>query len=256
MEKVYYTNERNDCSAMRLSFLDMSDRNIYDPLEKVRKLERRHVEVHLQLLKALDELYLTKEDRQNFMLAREQEAQLEDRHMLQMSLEKSVAISKAIKRHLQQSRSKSNQNDISADTTITTRNDDVHDVDIGATDNNNIIISTTSEDKLASELIRLSMNNFSLDSKLVEMLEPLHQLSQEYNERRQEFERLKSELNQLVSNLPLEGTKNEAVTETNNNTADSLIPASPSSADVDLQLERENTSLIELITALTHLSRR
>ena len=46
------------------------------PLEKVRQLERRHVEVHLQLLKALDELYLTKEDRQNFVLTKEQESQL------------------------------------------------------------------------------------------------------------------------------------------------------------------------------------
>lgn len=227
------------------------------PLEKVRQLERRHVEVHLQLLKALDELYLTKEDRQNFVLTKEQESQLEDRHMLQMSLEKSIAISKAIRRNLQQSPMKLKQDGVDLDTTTTTRDDDDDGgggIGVGITTSNNIIISTTSEDKLASELIKLSEDNFTLDSKLIETLEPLQQLSHEYNKRRQEFDRLKAELDQLISNLPLEETKDEAVTGKNDNIAD--LPTSSSSTDADIQLERENTTLIELITALTHLSRR
>lgn len=226
------------------------------PLEKVRQLERRHVEVHLQLLKALDELYLTKEDRQNFVLTKEQESQLEDRHMLQMSLEKSIAISKAIRRNLQQSPMKLKQDGVDLDTTTTTCDDDDDGggIGVGITTSNNIIISTTSEDKLASELIKLSEDNFTLDSKLIETLEPLQQLSHEYNKRRQEFDRLKAELDQLISNLPLEETKDEAVTGKNDDTAD--LPTSSSSTDADIQLERENTTLIELITALTHLSRR
>lgn len=215
--------------------------NISGQLEKVRQLERRHVEVHLQLLKALDELYLTKEDRQNFVLTREQEARLEDRHMLQMSLEKGIAISKAIKRNLQESQP------IDKVGNVATSNADV---------DGHITISTTSEDRLASELIKLSEDNFSLDFKLIEALEPVRQLSQEYNKRRQEFEKLKSELNQLISDLPLEETSGDTVGSDNNNNSDPLTAPSSYSTDVDIQMERENTTLVELITALTHLSRR
>lgn len=205
-----------------------------DPMERIRQLERRHVQVHSQLLQALDELYLTKEDRQNFILTKEQEAQLKDRHAMHMSLEKSVAISKAMQRGLQFER---DQDDEVAEDEVET---------ITTTAANNNILNSTSEDKLAIKLNQLNTDNYVLDGVLVKKLHKLKPLSEEYNSRRQEFDRLSSELSELTSKLPLHDPEVESDHDEDN---------TPSLTDRDTELERENTILFELTTALTHLSR-
>lgn len=207
-------------------------------MERVRQLEKRHVQVHSQLLQALDELYLTKEDRQNFVLSRNQEAQLQERHMLHMSLEKSVAISKAMKRTLEKGADEEEEYE---------GEERIENGDAGraAIDN---FTGATNEDKVAARLNQLCVDTFGLDEELVKMLEKLHPLEEEYNTRCQEFAQLKIQLSQITSNLlPTEEGQQEIETTTD---------AAPIPADHDVQLERENTVLLELIAALSHLSRR
>ncbi|CAL9729771.1 inner kinetochore subunit Mcm16p [Monosporozyma unispora] len=217
------------------------NRNQMDPIEKIRQLERRHVQVHSQLLQALDELYLTKEDRQNFILSKEQEAQLKDRHALHMSIEKSVAIAKAMQRGLQYVW---NENDELEEEREDDEDDD-HNNESGAAIGN--IMNSTSEDKLAIKLNQLSTDNYALDEALVKKLDKLKPLSEEYNSRRQEFDRLQSELSEITSKLPTHNPESEI----DEGELDSNEPLT----DRDSELERENAILLELTTALTHFSR-
>lgn len=217
------------------------NRNQMDPIEKIRQLERRHVQVHSQLLQALDELYLTKEDRQNFILSKEQEAQLKDRHALHMSIEKSVAIAKAMQRGLQYVW---NENDELEEEREDDEDDD-HNNESGAAIGN--IMNSTSEDKLAIKLNQLSTDNYALDEALVKKLDKLKPLSEEYNSRRQEFDRFQSELSEITSKLPTHNPESEI----DEGELDSNEPLT----DRDSELERENAILLELTTALTHFSR-
>lgn len=222
-------------------FKTREDKMNKDPMDRIRQLERRHVQVHSQLLQALDELYLTKEDRQSFVLSKEQEAQLKDRHAMQMSLEKSVAISKAMQRGLQFEQDQDDELSENEVEKTTAR---------AMAANRNSILNSTSEDKLAIKLNQLNTDNYALDGVLAKKLDKLKPLCEEYNSRRQEFDRLTSELAEMTSKLPIQETESD-----NNNDDNGTEINNTALTDRDTELERENTILFELTTALTHLSR-
>lgn len=205
----------------------MSNINNKDTLERVRRLERRHTEVHAQLLQALDTLYLMKEDHQPFVLTKAQESQLENRHALHMSLDKGVAILKALKRSNLQIPSE--------------------DLEAANSKTNNLPPNTTIEDKFAAQLNQLSFEAFNMDEQVSQLWKKITPLSQEYNDHRIEFEQLKTKLHDVVKELP-----NDVIEEQTNDAESN----GDTSSDPDLPLINENATLKELITALTHFSRQ
>ncbi|KAG0670626.1 hypothetical protein C6P45_002002 [Maudiozyma exigua] len=69
-----------------------------DKLQRIRDLERRHVEVYYQLLQTLDELYLVKESRRDIKLTPAELDMLELRNQMRFSMDKSVALYKTYDR--------------------------------------------------------------------------------------------------------------------------------------------------------------
>lgn len=69
-----------------------------EQLQRIRDLERRHVEVYYQLLQTLDELYLVKESRRDIKLTSAELDMLELRNQMRFSMDKSVALYKTYDR--------------------------------------------------------------------------------------------------------------------------------------------------------------
>lgn len=67
-------------------------------LVKVVELERKHVEVYIELLKAVDELYLIKQEKHDIELSSNEINMLEMRNQMRLSMDKSIAVLKAIDR--------------------------------------------------------------------------------------------------------------------------------------------------------------
>lgn len=69
-----------------------------EKLQKIRDLERKHVEVYYQLLQTLDELYLVKESHHDIKLNSAELDMLELRNQMRFSMDKSVALYKTYDR--------------------------------------------------------------------------------------------------------------------------------------------------------------
>lgn len=147
----------------------MTERNYPADMERVLELEREHVQLHVDLLKALDKLYLAQKGHGN-VRDREMETSLATRRQLQLSLEKSAAILRAMER--------------------LSKLETGHGNDF-----------KTTEDLLASRLNALMQENYELDYKVKELLRREDEISQSFREERNQYFQLVSNMTEVSDKI-------------------------------------------------------
>lgn len=179
-------------------------------MERIYELEREHVEVYGELLKALDKLYLVQ---RGYVGTRDKDNEtiLATRRQLQMSIEKSAAIIRTLERRL---KSKHTQG-----------------VDLDST-----------EDILASRLAKLMHDNYEMDYKVTGLLERETQVRQELEEERIRYSKLVGRLRQLSDEINGEKPSNEDIPETRSENE------TPKRGNVDIVSENERIE--QLLLAL------
>lgn len=140
--------------------------------KRVQELEERHVKVHKELLEVLDELYLVQHG--NTSLDKEKRRATEVRRQIQMSLEKSAVILRALERLGQQD--------------FVTNSGD-----------------STTEGLLAQRLGRLMDANYKLDHTVSQILSRQLELSAQLRDERKIYETLSDRLKQV--SLQLQASK-------------------------------------------------
>lgn len=153
-------------------------------MERVVELEKQHVLIHGELLKALDELYLLQ---QGANLDREKERTAQVRRQLQMSLEKSAAVLRALDRFGQEQR-------ISEP-----------------------LSETSTERLLANRLGNLMNENYRLDGNVSEILTKQTELSDDLRKKRRYYWALVDRLKRLLADIDIQepAAKGEEVQEPN-----------------------------------------
>ncbi|AQZ18744.1 MCM16 (YPR046W) [Zygosaccharomyces parabailii] len=140
-------------------------------MERVVELEKQHVLMHGELLKALDELYLLQ---QGAKLDREKERTAQVRRQLQMSLEKSAAILRALDR-------------------------------LGHEQRISEPLSENSTERLLANRLRNLMNeNYRLDGNVNEILTKQTELSEELRKKRSYYWSLVDRLKRLSADIDIQ----------------------------------------------------
>lgn len=143
--------------------------------KRIQELEERHVKVHKELLEVLDDLYLAQHG--IISLDKEKRRATEVRRQIQMSLEKSAVILRALER-LGQQNSVTNSGD------------------------------STTEGLLAQRLGRLMDANYKLDHTVSQVLSRQLELSAQLRDERKIYETLSDRLKQV--SLQLQTSKPES----------------------------------------------
>lgn len=182
-------------------------------LNKLKKLEKEHVEIYYNLLQSLDELYLLKEQSSDVELDNNNRFLMEIRTQLQMSMDKSVAMLKAFERLNNQKNNIINEEDLQ---------------------------STPAEDILAKRMQALMDENFNLDSKINTTLERYVTESTKLRESRSRYHELTKTLQSLHS---------EIKQQTNQQNADDSY-SSTNINEEDNKMEEENEIISQLLIAL------
>lgn len=179
---------------------------------RIQKLEERHVQVHKELLQVLDELYLTQHGG-NPSLDKEKRRTAEVRRQLQMSLEKSSVILRALER-FQQRDSDTSNNDL------------------------------TTEDLLAQRLGKLMDTNYKLDHSVSQTLSRQMELSRELRSERNTYHALSERLKEVSSQLQRSKSESEIQQEQETEFQ------TPQQDSENSPLERENETIEQLLIAL------
>ncbi|CCD26956.1 Mcm16p NDAI_0J00640 [Naumovozyma dairenensis CBS 421] len=222
-------------------------------LQEISRLEREHVQIHSQLLSALDEIYLLREGGVAMMNEKvEKESHLlELRKQLQLSLDKSAAILKTFERTNAMSNSGGDREDTeeSAGGIINTAvlNDAKMVNDINEQNNKSI------ENILAKRLRDMMDVNFHQDFQLNELLTKQDEMLQKLYLERRRFHQLKSKLvsvaetRQTLAKDKQEQDKDSYGNEDKDGGEDD---DDDDDDEQDVQLGRENLVMDELLMAL------
>lgn len=158
-------------------------------MDRIVELEQEHAQVYNDLLKALDNLYVLKQD--SGKLNSEMEKTLEIRRQLQISLEKSAATLRAIQRFTQ--------------------------------DRGSDKKSASTEDILGDRLMKIMQDNYNIDYKIKDFLKREDELSGELRRERsaywelvERFKKATGTINEQTAESPSESRSIQTIDEDNN----------------------------------------
>lgn len=138
-------------------------------MERIQELEREHVQLYGELLKALDKLYQLQRGHGRIR-DKDAESTLATRRQLQMSIEKSAAMIRTLERLLKY-------------------------------EGNPGMGLTTTEDLLAMRLGKLMQENYEMDYEVADIMKREDKVRQEFREERLQYSRLSTRLRELSDKI-------------------------------------------------------